>query len=605
MSKRGCPNRLGAAGRWLGLMALAAALVLPALPAQAAIVELAAGVSAGIGVAVDNVHNHLYYVEFNGGTLKRLRLTPDCEADPPVSPCVIDTVTAGFSHPEDVTVNAAAGIGYVTTRDDPGTTGALWRVDLATGIRSLVTFNLGAPQQIVLDPPTNTAYVVGYDNGKLWRIDLTTGVKVPVITGLGHPVGLAINADRTRGYVTEQDTSKVVEIDMARGTRIRDVATGLTSAFFLAWTDPAQISLYVAERGPANEISRIDLVTATTLSVIPSLPPAPSGIAVNHAAGAVYLTTDTKVLRVGLGTLPPTEPVFLGVGHVPSSSISAAGYATTAPGYFFQVKHSPFGGTMNIFGNLASFKELGASHYRVLVSKDSGPYTALGHSWTAYRWSSGTFEYDPVTVAPVTADKRYEIPPEYPGAPQRWYPPFLMMRWPSTNNGVYNFRVEIFGSAATPTAIPLPAGNSLTLKVDNTPPQVDLVAIRQRELPGIIQPCDIVSSGTDVFEFQITAFDPNQHLLSYSLTAYWGKNKAEPFVSDSYASHVAPAPPHPWNGVTNTWLPVAGWEAKCNCAHTFILRAWKRTIDGYNYTLRRDSHQSITINNNAGPNLCQ
>lgn len=570
-------------------------LLLATAAAQAAPpIVMAAGLTGGVGISHDQVKNHLYFVDFNGGTLKRIKLNPACETVPT---CPIDTVVSGFTHPEDVAVDGALGVGYVTTRDDLGTTGALWRVDLATGTRSLVTFNLGAPHQIALDMPTNTAYVVGFDVGKLWKIDLTTGVKVAVVTGLGHPVGLAVTADRTRAYVSEQNFNRVSEYDLALGTRIRDVAVGLVSPFYLSWTDPAQISLYVAERGPLNQITRIDLATATKLPVLTGLPLNPSGIALNYTGSALYLTTDKQVLRAELASLPMSEPVFLGVGHVPSTKI-VSGYATTDPGYFFQVKHAPFGGTLNIFGNLSNFKMLGATHYRVLVS-NGGPYTALGQSWTAYRWNTTTLQYEAVNVAPVTADQRYAIPPEYPALAARWYPAFLMMRWPSSANGSYNFKVEIYNGAANPVQIPLPTGNSLTLEIDNTPPTVDLVAIRQHN-GVLVKPCDIVTAAPNLFDFQITATDPNQHMLSYSLAAYWGKNKSEAIsgAADSYSpGHVAPAPPHAWGGVINAWLPAAGWPAKCNCAHTFFLRAWKRTTDGYSYVLSGESHQSITINN--------
>jgi hypothetical protein len=43
--------------------------------------------------------------------------------------------------------------------------------------------------------------------------------------------------------------------------------------------------------------------------------------------------------------------------------------------------------------------------------------------------------------------------------------------------------------------------------------------------------------------------------------------------------------------------------ATCNCAHTFVLRASKRTTNGYSYILSSSSYQSITINN-AG-STCQ
>ena len=95
----------------------------------------------------------------------------------------------------------------------------------------------------------------------------------------------------------------------------------------------------------------------------------------------------------------------------------------------------------------------------------------------------------------------------------------------------------------------------------------------------------------------MTAFDPNHHLLSYGVTALWGHNGSASVFSDSYASHVNAEGPHLWSGVTNSWVPPAGWTAVCNCAHTFYLDVWKRTIDGYNYLLHGTAHQSITINN--------
>jgi len=47
------------------------------------------------------------------------------------------------------------------------------------------------------------------------------------------------------------------------------------------------------------------------------------------------------------------------------------------------------------------------------------------------------------------------------------------------------------------------------------------------------------------------------------------------------------------------FLPPAGWEAKCNCAHSFTLQVSKRTINGYGDILSSNSYQSITINNSC------
>jgi hypothetical protein len=584
------------------LSVLIVGLALCARPSLAATtIDLATGVAAGIGVASDPVNSNIYYVEFNGGTLKRIHVNAGCDLTSPAT-CPISTVASGFSHPEDVALDVDHGLAYVTTRDDTGTTGALWRVDLGTSSKSLVTFNLGAPSQIALDTPTNSGYVVGFDSGKLWKIDLTTGAKVAMMTGLGHPVGLAITADRTRAYVTEQTPARLSEIDLALHTRIRDVATGLTSPFFLSWTDPAQFALYLVQRDPANNVLRVDLPSSTTTPVITGLPFRPSGIAVNLVAGAAYVATDSKVVKVALATLPMSEPVFLGVGNVPSTKI-VDGYATTDPGYFFEVKDSPFGGTLNILGNLSNFKALTATHYRVNVSYEGGAPTPLTLSWNTYHWNTVTSQFDLTPVSPISGDDRYEIPADYPAHAERWYPSFLMMRWPSgsNGNGHYTLTVEIFkktGSTWTDLTSSLTSGNSLTVLVDNSGFNVDVVAIRQHGSTTPVVACTIVSSGVSKFDMEITAYDPNQHFLSYTLTALWGHNGSATVASDTYApSHVDAEGPHLWSGVINTWVPPAGWQAQCNCAHTFYLDAWKRTIDGYNYLLHGAAHQSITINN--------
>lgn len=595
---------LGAGVRWAPALALALAGL--AGRSDAATIDLVTGVAAGVGIASDPVNNDIYYVEFNAGTLKRVHIDPGCDAVSPAT-CTVTTVVSGFSHPEDVALDLEHNLAYVSTRDDPGTTGALWRVDLATSTRSLVTFNLGAPHQIVLDTPTNFAYVVGFDSGRLWRVELTTGAKTSLMTGLVHPVGLALTADRSLAYVTEQGAPAVIsEIDVALATRLRSVATGLTAPFFLSWTDPAQYALYVLERAPANRLTRVDVPTAISTPIVTGLPSQPSGIAVNLAAGAAYVAAGSKVVKVTLADLPMSEPVFLGVGHVPYNKI-VDGYATTStdPAYFFQVTDSPFGGTLNILGNLSNFKSLGATHYRVNVSYAGGPAAPLTLSWNTYRWNPATSQYDLTPVSPIPGDDRYEIPAEYPTHAQRWYPSFLMMRWPSGDNGLYTFTVEIFrqtGATWTDLTSSLPSGNSLTVLVDNTGPTVDVTGIRQHGTAAILAACTIVSAvppfGTNhVFDIRITAYDPNHHLLNYGVTALWGHNASASVASDSYASHVSAEGPHLWSGVSNAWVPSAGYTAVCNCAHTFYLDVWKRTIDGYNYLLHGSAHQSITINN--------
>jgi len=623
-------------GKWLmWFISCTLLLLISAGPARATTkTPLATGLNAPVGAAVDESKNQLYFVEYNpaaNGKLKRINLPPSCAV--PACAATIQTIAAGFSHPEDVQLDLVHGYAYVTTRDDAGTTGALWKVNLSTGAKTMVTFNLGAPQQLFLDVANNQAFTVGYDDGRLRRIDLTTGAKTPVTTGLHHPVGLAVTKDRKYAYVTEQDApARISKIDLTTGAHLGAVIThgaggvSLVAPFFLAWTDASQNSLYVTERGAANKVSRVEILTHTKKEVLTEAPPVPAwwgwptGIVVGSTGLTTFITTGNAIIQADLvdWTDLTKEPIFTMVGNVPAGKISSAGYATTDPGYFYSVTHSPFGGTLNIFGNFNRFKAapLNAVYYQVQVSKDGGPFVPLNLSWNVYKFNTITGNDDLVPVAPdpaapnPAAGPKYLIPAEYPLNAARWKPPFLMMRWPSGENGLYTFRVRVFNAAGAPIAFPVAWKNSLAVTIDNTPQNVEIVSVWQKGCPGHsmkeVQACDIVSSAPNQFFFSITANDPNQHLLNYGLTAMWGDNQSESVYSDSYFNHPAGAAPHAWAGVQNfdvpRSLPGSGgaattWSAHTKCAHTFYLWAWKRTIDGYNYLLYRDYHKSITINN--------
>lgn len=577
---------------------------------------IASGLNAAVGAAIDESKNQLYFVEYNppgNGTLKRINLPPECGTST-TPPCdtTITTIADNFSHPEDVQLDLAHGFAYVTTRDDLGTTGALWKVNLSTGSKSMVTFNLGAPQQLVLDIANNQAYTVGYDDGRLRRIDLTTGVKTPIFKGLEEPVGLAITKDRKYAYVTEQHTpARISKIDLTMGVKVEEVITdgisgvSLVAPFFLAWTDNSQNSLYIVERDPANKVSRVELATSTKYDAITEIVPPPlwwwrpSGIVVSSANTPIYVTTDKAIVKVGLA-LDTSEPGFMGVGHVPISKIDGNGYATTDPGYFFEVKNAPFGGTLNIFGNLYDWiNNLSATHYKVEVSKDGAVPVGLGLSWNAYKWNPILSEYELVPVAPDPITKKYAIPAEYISNPAWWYPSFLIMRWPSGENGLYTFTLRLYDGGGTDIT---PAGlEELTVLIDNTPPTVNIHNIFQNKPPITdIEPCVIVDNGKNEFTFKITANDTDGHLHSYALSALYGNNQYLPISSDSYNNHINPPPPPYapvlWSGVVNQIVPASPEDVPCNCAYTFYLGAWGRTINGYNRIQYVDYHKSITIN---------
>ena len=87
---------------------------------------------------------------------------------------------------------------------------------------------------------------------------------------------------------------------------------------------------------------------------------------------------------------------------------------------------------------------------------------------------------------------------------------------------------------------------------DNTRPTAAIPSISHNGTP--VPVCAIVETGPGVFRFEITAEDPQQHLLSGSLLALWGDNKSATIVSDRHAAHVSPS--KLWGGI-NGRVPAA------------------------------------------------
>jgi len=563
------------------------------------------------GSAYDEVSNRLYFLEKQTGTLKSLQLTPGCEAATPPF-CVSTSVATGFDQPSDVAVNAAAGLAYVVASREP----ALWRVDLKSKATTKIAAGIGTFSQIVLAPEINSAYVTDYFQGNLFRVDLSTGDKPVVAGGLKFPAGLVVNEDRTLAYVADQSGfgggGVISEINLVTGERTRTVAGSRFGRFgFLAWTDSSESALYALEYmgAGASSVVRVDLVASAKTVVAtfggncdPQCKEGLSGLAVNPSGSGLYVGLRDKVILLPLKA-PPAQRVFLSIGNIPTTSIDQDGFANTA-----SFVDSPFGGTLDIFGNLTLLKATyKADSYRILVSKSGipGAPVPILASWTAYHWKTTPLpaHYEPELVSPAPNSGRYSIPQDYQSsstAPFR-SPTYLMMRWPTSDYGKYTLQIQIFDSTGKNITNKIPPNQrSLTLWIDNTPPVADLQTIRHGGLD--VSPCEIVQTAPNSFDFGLEASDANGHLLGYSLRAVWGRNQSATIFSKSYNDHKDDDGPHLWNGEVD-FLPTPPWPAKCNCAHTFTLQVSKRTTNGYSYILSSNSYQSITINNTG--NSCQ
>jgi hypothetical protein len=373
----------------------------------------------------------------------------------------------------------------------------------------------------------------------------------------------------------------------------------------LCWADESESALLLAERDPANRVALVDLGVRPVVSrvVASPVPARPSSVAV--ALGTRLLVCcDTALAGTELaeGAFTGSGPLLMGIGHVPVDRISG-GYADTSAdaGYFFNVKDCPFGGSLPLQFNHVRARALGAAFYKVLI--DGAEVNA---PWADYRWSSATNRFEVVPVLPDAANF-YAVR----GAGELWFNAWLGLVRDTGDlpNGLHTFQVRLFRADRTPIAAP-GITTSVALMIDNTRPTALLRTIFHDTTP--VGTCGIVTTGPDRFRFEIDASDPQQHLLSWSLTALWGDNRSALVAHASYAANASPS--RRWAGTTGIVPPVPplpvppppgtppAWAAtvpgdptSSRCAHTFVLEVWDRVINGYGYLHRSSAHKSITI----------
>jgi hypothetical protein len=278
-------------------------------------------------------------------------------------------------------------------------------------------------------------------------------------------------------------------------------------------------------------------------------------------------------------TYPPGSagPTFAGVGLVPSTYIDAQGYANINIANYYSATDAPFGGKLNVFGHWNTlYIAKHARSYRILYSKDGGPFTPLLQTWTNFIFQGGVWVAK--AIGP-DVNGRYPIPPPA----QIWYLDNLLASWQSDQfaDGTYQLKLQLYNGVGAP--LPSPPGNLLTLFVDNTPPNPVINSISYNGAP--VCACAIVTQGDlpgTGFTFDISVTDAHGALNSLSLAGIFGVNQSTGTIyGDGYGAHVGADGPHQWNGVTAIDVPATPWRASTSCAHSFILAASSRVQNGY------------------------
>jgi hypothetical protein len=297
---------------------------------------------------------------------------------------------------------------------------------------------------------------------------------------------------------------------------------------------------------------------------------------------ANFFNSFTNLHTIALALSPTLPPGLAGavigtVGFIPTTNISADGFATTDPSYLFPVVETAFGGSMNFHGNQVTMLSLWAANarkYKILHrAGTSGSFTNLRQSWANYHWNGSTYILEPFGA---DASDNYMLT----NPSEEYSLKNLLMNWKSVGEtpGIHQFQTQFLRADGTTVVASTP--QIVSLMVDNNQAEVQINSILHNGNPVPACAIETMIDNSDGLRFRITANDAEGHLQGYSLTAHWGDNLSAPIFSDSYAAHPDPLN-HLWSGVVNTEVPAAEWVPPDKCAYQFTVVATPRVTNGY------------------------
>ena len=493
----------------------------------------------------------------------------------------------GFNAPSDVELSNDGLHAYVT--ENPGTLLRLSLTNMNRAAATVVAGGLNGIDQVALDEAHGFAYVAEFTGGHIQRINLATSAKTAVAT-IANPRGVLATSDGRFIYVSS-DAGTITRFDLLANTHVV-VASGLNAPRHLTWADAGESVILFPQPNPSGTVLKADLTTtpATVTAIAGPTSPAPYSVAV-LSSNQLLIASATVVSEVDLtaSVYSAAGPVFLGIGFVPADIAHLPnGYADTTmdPTYFFQVKDCPFGGTLPLMINWQHARTLGANFYQVFIDGPGGPPAPgvmVTQPFSDYLWSVPLNQFELQTTSSTNGFYLLR------SAGQIWLNYWLGLLLDTTGqpNGLNTITIKLFavmGGAALGTF-------SASVMIDNTVPVVNIQQILQQPGNVPINTCAIVNTGAPTFTFEVTASAPQSHLLGWSLTSYWGDNKSKGVSSDNYSNHITPS--RLWAGITSTIVPPPGpapWNAtvggdptSTHCAHSFVLDAWDRVINGWGY----------------------
>ncbi|MDG1276027.1 MAG: hypothetical protein P8O16_02020 [Algoriphagus sp.] len=300
----------------------------------------------------------------------------------------------------------------------------------------------------------------------------------------------------------------------------------------------------------------------------------------------------TKLRQLILSRKPVISPSLLGpligsVGFIPTTKIDATGRATTDPGYFLKVDNAAFGGTLNLIGNRNKLQNLynaNVRKYRVEIAGPGASFSRLISNWSNYRWNGSTYLLESFSASSLGF---YELP----NPTSDYSIDDLLIQFPTTAllPGLYQIKVTFYKRVGF---IDQPQDSqTIRLLIDNHLPSTIIESIRHGS--NEVSACAIENIGAapDGLNFRLTANDPEGNLRAVSFYATYGDNQSATIFNETYTPSMGN-----WQGFVNRSIPPTGnWRPPQSCAYSFVLVAWARTTNGYNWVGKNPTHRNLTL----------
>jgi hypothetical protein len=270
------------------------------------------------------------------------------------------------------------------------------------------------------------------------------------------------------------------------------------------------------------------------------------------------------------------------------------GYATAQPGdpaRIAALSHQPFCGKLRIFGLFAESTPVASYKVQIADADEDGP---IG-SWRDVtdplhnrKWNSVTNQWDPMVLGPDPTTGHYQNIDTEPEAD--WHEHALKVTWKSFNepNGYYALRIIGYDASSVEVGtFVMPV-----MRIDNDVPEASI------EVLGSVTNCGHLTLAVNrEIQFEVTAHDPAEHVLRYSISGTRGKSAtpAGSVVQESRDTHSTDT----WDGVKNKAVafpvgPLTGLLLGCpSVAYNFELKVWGLATNCYHVTSSHPSSQYV------------